>query len=111
MQMHPIRRRIPQELTRQIGRIVTKHALLEWEIRQVCYAILEVGQKEGRVAIREPRSADYMTMIADLLSIHGITVSADPKELGKALKNFKFYRDALCHGVWIKDPQAKHPVL
>jgi len=95
----------------QIGRIITRHAILEWQLRQVCYRILDVQQKEGRVAVREPRIINYMTMIEDLLTIKEIDVSIDTKKFKKSLNEFAFYRNALCHGVWIRDPKTKLPVL
>ena len=62
MPTYPVRRKLPVAYSTEIGRIITRWAWLEWELKRVAYTILEIGPKEGRLSVREPRAHDYLTM-------------------------------------------------
>ena len=108
---HPTRFRLPAAYSMEIGRIITRWAFLESLLKRMAYSVLDVGQKEGRLAVREPRAADHMTMIEELLAVKGLAVAPDFKEIKDNLVPLERNRDALAHGIWVKHPATKIPVL
>ena len=115
MPTYPVRRKLPAAYSTEIGRIITRWAWLEWELKHVAYAILQVDQAEGRLSIREPRAHEYLTMIEDLMQVRGLSISAKLKPHVKpaktALETLGNLRNALAHGIWIKRPETPLPVL
>lgn len=95
----------------EIGRIMTRWAFLEWRLRVVAYILLGVDHRLGRIAVREPRAADYLTMIQDICMMRNITLKSDTKTLRKELAECKESRDLLAHGIWIKHRGSKLPVI
>jgi hypothetical protein len=51
----PLRVNLPSFLLREIGRIVSRHAILEWKLSRTVYTLLAIDPVCGRVTIREPR--------------------------------------------------------
>jgi hypothetical protein len=100
----PLRVNLPSFLLREIGRIVSRHAILEWKLSRTIYTLLGIDPVCGRVAVREPRTTDRLDMIADLIKIKNISVSADLPAIRNALDACVSQRDALAHGLWIVDP-------
>lgn len=112
MATHPIRYRLPVSYSTEIGRIMTRWAILEWRLRVATYMLLDVGPKEGRIAVREPRPQDYGVMLRDLMQIKGFKpTKIQPKDLGKAIDSMAFYRNALAHGIWLKVKSRRLPWL
>jgi len=100
----PLRVNLPSFLLREIGRIVSRHAILEWKLSRTVYTLLGIDPVCGRVTIREPRTTDRLDMIADLIKIKNISVSADLPAIRNALDACVSQRDALAHGLWMVDP-------
>jgi len=100
----PLRVNLPSFLLREIGRIVSRHAILEWKLSRTVYTLLGIDPVCGRVTVREPRTTDRLDMIADLIKIKNISISADLPAIHKQLDACLSQRDALAHGLWINDP-------
>ena len=107
----PTRYRLPVAYSTEIGRIMTRWAFIEWQLEQITYRVVGVEQKMGRLAIKEPRVDAHVAMIADVMKLQKITVSTDLTQLSKGLVELKNFRDAIAHGIWIKHPSTKLPVL
>lgn len=107
----PLRYRLPVAYSTEIGRIMTRWAFIEWQLQQITYRVVGVDQKIGRLAIREPRTDSHVTMIADVMKRRRITVSTDLTKLSVGLIQIKNFRDAIAHGIWIKHPSTKLPML
>jgi len=100
-------KRLPTMTAAAVGRILARWSYQEWLLTETAYKLLRLDPKEGRVAVREPRAADYVTMIEDLLRIHRITIKASLSELRKYLVLAENQRDRYAHGVWLRHPQTR----
>ena len=72
MPTYPVRPNLPVAYSTEIGRIITRWARLEWELKRIAYTILQIGPKEGRLSVREPRAHEHLTMIEDLMRVRGL---------------------------------------
>ena len=111
MAVYLTRYRLPVSYSTEIGRIITRWAFLEWRMRETAYLLLDIGPKEGRLAVREPRATDYLTMLEDLIRLKSLKTKINFKELRKSLEATKSLRDGLAHGIWLKHGATKQPVL
>lgn len=111
MSTFPTRYRLPVSYNTEIGRIITRWAFLEWRLRETAYLLVKVNPKIGRVAVREPRVVDYITMIEDLTRLRSVDVAVDWKALKNVLGEIGSFRDKLAHGIWVKHNTTKTPVL
>jgi hypothetical protein len=80
-------------------------------LRRITYALLRLGQKHGRVAVREPHLSDHLTMIEDLIFLEGLTIATSLGPWKKPLTEMESFRNKLAHGVWVKRPDSKLPIL
>ena len=106
VKMFPVAREVPDELLTKVGTIVAQWSYVEWLLRQIAYKLLGLDPKRGRVAIREPRAEEFITMFRQILRIDG---TDEPKQFNKlipALRDSKKYRDILAHGIWGIDPDS-----
>ena len=108
---YPVRLRLPVSYSTEIGRIITRWAILEWRLRETAYLLLDLDPKLGRLAVREPRVTDYVTMIEDICRVTDIPVTTNFKDTRKLLTEYKGYRDAIAHGIWLKHSETKAPTL
>ena len=111
MGVYPVRKKLPVPYNTEIGRIITRWALAEFALRQVAYLLLGLGPKEGRIAVREPRVDDYLTMILDLMLVYKIKSSVKTTKLRNLLRECESIRDKLAHGIWLKHEGSKVPVI
>jgi hypothetical protein len=115
MPMYPVRRKLPVAYSTAIGRIITRWAWLEWELRGVIYTLLNIGPKEGRLSVRAARASEYNTMIQDLMHVRRVSLSPHLKSGLKSAKDAISHhgdlRNALAHGIWIKRDETPLPVL
>lgn len=102
----PVAREVPDKLLLKVGTIVAQWSYVEWLLRQIAYKLLGLDPKRGRVAIREPRAEQFITMFRQILQIGGIEEPKQFKELIPALRDSKKYRDILAHGIWGRDPDS-----
>ena len=103
--------RLPTSYSTAIGRYITRFAALESALRHLIYVLLEVDRKMGRVAVRNPRIEDSLTMIRDLVALRSFQTTLDLNLLAKECKKLEKFRDKLAHGVWAKHPKSQLPVL
>jgi hypothetical protein len=108
----PVTIHLPPSISREIGRACTYHALIEWLLNRITYQLLGVSDLCGRIAVREPRITDRIDMIIDLMKIREIEVpEINLNELRGILGECSTKRDALAHGIWVKDPKTKQLFL
>jgi len=106
-----ILKRIPTDYYTHIGRFISRWAFLEWRIRRLTYVLLGVGNEKGRVAIREPRINDSITIVEDLMFLDNLVSPIDLAKMKATLVQVESNRDKLAHGLWIKHPNYKIPIL
>ncbi len=111
MAVYPVRRRLPTAHSTQIGRIITRWAVLEWQLKNIAYALLNIGPKEGRLAVRETRVEKYIDMIEDLMKLKGLPVPDDLADFKTTLKILESHSNRLAHSIWIRHPDFKEPVM
>lgn len=111
MGVYPIRRKLPASYSTEIGRIITRFSYAEHLLRRTTYRLLRLNPKQGRLAVREPRVEEHLTLIHDLAALEGLHLETDWKELKRVTKELEVLRDRLAHGIWIKHPGTKTPVL
>jgi hypothetical protein len=108
MPVLPIVDALPEDYLRLIGEIVTAWAVQEHELRLTTFALLGVGPKQGRIAVRSTRAKDTLDMIADLMSLSGLVSSTtNLPELGKLLDEIENRRNTLAHNVWLRTPEGE----
>lgn len=111
MQTFPVIKRLPTAYYTHIGRVVSRWAYLEGKLRRIVFALLQVGPKHGRIAVREPRVVEFIEMVEDLLYLEKIQTRVDLKKLKKALQEIESHRNKISHGIWVKHPNSKTPIL
>jgi hypothetical protein len=47
----PVTVKLPSFLLREIGRIITHHAVLEWSLSRLTYTLLGIDRVAGRIAV------------------------------------------------------------
>jgi len=97
-------KRVPASINRGIGRLLVADSYLDLALVQIVYDLVGVGQKEGRLAIREPRAVERLELIEDLAHVHGIKLQTDLKLLREALEKSTSNRDLVGHGIWFREP-------
>jgi hypothetical protein len=100
----PVVQRLPTSYVTGIGRVISRWAYLEWLISRMTYEALGVNPKQGRLAVRQARPDEYVTLIQDLLKTRKLSVPIpDPDPTLKArLRKAKAARDYLAHGLWTR---------
>ncbi len=111
MGTYPVRRRLPAKYSTEIGRIITRFAFLKSQLRVITYKLLLVSEKQGRLAIRENRVTDDLTMIQDLAVLANVNLKVDWKKLKEYCKEVESYRNRLAHGIWLKRSGTNIPIL
>lgn len=106
MKEYPLVLDLPASLSREIGRVIVAYAAMEMVLSKIIYALLGVGPKEGRLAIREPRALDRFELIRDLANLSGIADYPGTKLLAEGIKEVMIQRDQLAHGVWVRHPET-----
>lgn len=104
MRQLPVEIHLPGSYCREIGRIITRWAFVEWGLSQLICYVMDVDFKSGRMAIREPRAEDRCQLLADLVKIKKIKLTTDFIQLQKDIADACRERDALAHGIWVRDP-------
>jgi hypothetical protein len=97
---------LPASLLREIGRVITAHSVVELYLNNIVYDLIGLDPTIGRLAVREPRAADRVDLIAKLMTLKGFTTTIDMKELRKTIDKCTTERDQLAHGVWGPNPRT-----
>lgn len=108
---YPAARKLPATYCTEIGRIIHKFAFCEMVLRTIAYNLMQIGPRVGRIAVRQPRVVDHITMLQDLEHLMSVDLKVDWKKLKEVLKEVESYRDRLTHGVWLEHPGSPSPVL
>lgn len=111
VETYPVLRELPNSYYPVIGRIMVEWSYLENILRDCAYMLLRVSRKQGRIAVRSPRSNEVVTMIEDLMDLHNLSTRVNTRELKKALTKVNSARDALAHGLWVDHEGTDTPVL
>ncbi len=111
MKTVPVRYRLPVAYNTEIGRFVTRWAHLEWLLKETAYTLLQIDPKIGRLSVQEPGVSSYLTMLEDIARLKGVPVSINWAKLRSILQDMESFRNKLVHGIWVKDPSTKTPVL
>ena len=96
-----IRDDIPADIARCVGRFIVKWAGFEYRVQSLIWDVAGVGEALGRIAIREPRIADRLKMLADVSELAGL--SLDKVRLEEVIKSAgatESKRDLLAHSPW-----------
>jgi hypothetical protein len=102
---------LPASLYREIGRVIVVYARLEWLLSQILYASLGVSQKEGRIAVGEPRATDRFERIVEILEVKAIPFKTELDPIRAAIKAGMDQRNQLAHGVWLRAPESGAYIL
>jgi hypothetical protein len=96
---------LPADMSRELGRVMTRWAYFEHYLQMILWAIAFDGHKDGaklgRVAIREPRAEDRLDMIQDAAAIRKFYFDkALLKSIRKRAIPLNGNRDLIAHGKW-----------
>jgi hypothetical protein len=94
---------LPGSITKEIGHIMVRWAFLEHKIQQIIWNLVQVTIPMGRLAIREPRAEDRITLIQQISDLRGISISDDHiTKIKSEIKQVSPDRDLLAHGFWFR---------
>lgn len=96
---------LPAGHCREIGRIIVKWAFYEQFVQTliwaVCFAPNPNGAAMGRLAVRECKPDDQLTLLASVCEVHGVTMDATIfKRIRKAAVKLNGDRNLVAHGIW-----------
>lgn len=92
---------LPVAFNREIGRIIVRWANLEYYVQTMVWEILGISRAEGRIAIREPRVADRLDMVNQIIQVQQATWDADLyKSVAKRMRDLASERDLVAHAIW-----------
>jgi hypothetical protein len=95
---------LPDDLLREIGRVMVLFARLEWTLSRIAYALLGLDRTDGRIAVREPRATERIDMICQLLDYHKLPFSGSFQALRPQILEYQSLRDKIAHATWVRDP-------
>ncbi|WP_162917323.1 hypothetical protein [Dongia deserti] len=107
---------LPDTFNINIGKIVVAHASLEQRLRDIVYEVAGIDHKRGRVLRIARRLADYPELVRDLLRAQDKDIKLSkpkgaPTSFKEMLETADDERNQLVHGVWVKKPDQRYPVL
>lgn len=94
------------DIATPVGTVVIKWSRLEQILRDAFYRTIGLPEDLCRVIARDPRPAEIVEMIRDVLKHRGIEIEFDYASLAKRLTNAKLRRDQIAHGVFVRDPES-----
>lgn len=99
---------LPNSLAASLGRMIARHAYLEFVLASSLHRIIGVDYAVGRVAVVNPRGGDILDRMQELAEIYGLAVHPFPwKEFRKTLTDLKTWRDIYAHSPWVYNKQAR----
>lgn len=98
--------KLPAELEQKIGHAIVGFSYLEFLLSRITYDLLGIGQKEGRLVVKEPRAHERVEAIADLIALQNLDIDVDLKVLTTLVENLEKSRNQLAHGVWMEHPNT-----
>jgi hypothetical protein len=100
-------RGLPSNVAASIGRTIARHAYLDWVLASIIHNLLGISIKQGRVAVRLPMARTYVTMVKDLMTFLGISVTVNLNSLYKSLEKADGARNSLAHSIFMRDEAKK----
>lgn len=101
----------PDELAMLVGRICAHWSFQEWLLRQCTYTLLGVQDRQGRIAVRDPRADEQVKMIRELMELAGFELALNLTDLMEDLRALKTLRDNIAHGVWTQNLETDRLTL
>lgn len=93
---------IPPYLAREVGRIIVRWAYLEHTVQRIVWLLLQVTYPFGRLAVREPRLEDRISLLRTLAELRGIILDNNIlTTIQSRIKKTAPDRDTLAHGIWV----------
>lgn len=102
---------LPSNLLEGIGQVIVLFSRLEFVLSKIIHDLLGISEKEGRLAVREPRASERVNIIADLLALRNMEVGTDLKKLQTLVENLEKDRNKVAHGIWVKHPKTGELLL
>jgi hypothetical protein len=104
--MSPVVEKLPEDIAAGIGHIIARFTRLEDLLRTTTYVAMGIDPKRGRIAVREPRAEEQVTMIEDLLILLNIEPWPDIAQLKKHVAAAERDRDKFAHGLFVTNPKT-----
>lgn len=109
--LEPLATPLPDDVARTIGRIVARHAYMEWVLGQVLYSLLEISIKQGRAVVGRPAPRQYCAAVQGLYAFHKLTASFSFERLALAIERADLARDTLLQSVFMRDASRRKSPL
>jgi hypothetical protein len=92
---------LPISFSREIGRIIVQFAYFEQCVQEMAWDAMGVSEAAGRIAVREPRVTDRLSMARDLIGLRrGFWDETLYKSIYSRANLIAPKRHLLAHGIW-----------
>lgn len=105
--LEPLRQALPATLAAALGRIVSRHAYLEWVLGEVLYSLLEISIKQGRAVVRRPGPREYAAAVEGLYRFHKLESSYSFERLARDLERADGALDSATRSVFMRDADRR----
>jgi len=109
--LDPVTSSLPDDIARNIGRIVSRHSYMEWVLGQVLYGLMEISIKQGRAVVRRPQPRQYAAAVEGLYAFHKLPGKVNFERLASAVEKADAALDTLLHSVFMRDGERKSSPL
>ncbi|HUI12553.1 MAG TPA: hypothetical protein VL048_03675 [Xanthobacteraceae bacterium] len=92
---------LPPSIHRKIGKVVSAHAFLEYNVLELLCDLSQVDYPIGRVILRYQAASERFKTIRRLLILRGIKTSFNLKNIFERIEQSCKKRDMFAHGVWV----------
>lgn len=106
-----VRRRLPTRYYTEIGRIITRWAIIEDVLEGLVFHALWISEEQGRLVLRGQRATERLLLLQTLLRFQGIAANIDWGTARNHLDQMETLRDRLAHNIWIRRPDTDVPVM
>lgn len=98
---------LPLSYYRNIGKIISAHAILEAQVLDTLCVLTLTKFSIGYVVLRYQAASERFKTIRKLLVLHGIRPTANLKALSNRIQSCCRTRDAFAHGTWVRTKEGK----
>lgn len=109
--LEPLASSPPDDIARSMGRIVARHAYMEWVLGQVLYGLLEISIKQGRAVVNRPEPRQYAAAVQGLYAFHKLPAKFNFDRLADAIARADLARETLLASVLMRDNGRKSSPL
>jgi len=99
---YPIVTEIGAKECRDIGKVVSAHAVLENAVFTLLVTLSETRREIGRVVFRYQAASERFKTCRRLLALHGISTTVGLKKLFESIEESCHVRDQFAHGLWAR---------